>query len=187
MQANELRTGNIIQSSDCRDCSVTKYEYSQGSGRQLGNVHLELRDVRTGRKTLERLRPYDMIEIVRVDSTPFQFLFQEGDVLTLMHPETYDQITVDSAIFGSQRSLLKEGVDVTVNLLDGEPISGELPPTVTLRVAEAEPYVQGDSATGSLKGATLETGVNVSVPPYVQVDDLIIINTQDLSFVKRAT
>ena len=165
---------------------VLKYAHSQ-TGRQLGNIQLQLRDVITRAKHPLRLRPSDMVDVVRLEERTFQFLYQEGDdSLHCMDPKTYEQIVLQKDILGERGAFLVEGGDIVVSFHEGTPVSGELPPQVTLEVKEAAPHMRGESQAPQQKPAVVETGATVYVPSFVVAGDRIIVDTADGTFVKRA-
>lgn len=103
-----------------------------------------------------------------------------------MDPETFDQVAVPRDILGNAAAYLAEGGDLSLSFHDGVAVSGSLPATVTLRVAQAAPHLKGETAAPQYKAAVLETGAQISVPPFVVVDDRVVVDTLDGTFVKRA-
>lgn len=183
-QANEVRSGNIIE-IEGRLMQVIKQAHTQGVGRQLGNVQLELRDMLNQSKKPLRLRPSDIVDVVRLDERTFQYLYREGNVLHCMDPQNFDQVTVDADVIGPAASYLKEGGDLTLAFNDGEIVAAYLPQTVTLKVVEAAPHLKGDTASPQYVSVVLESGASSSVPPYVRAGDFVILNSADGTFVKR--
>jgi translation elongation factor P len=184
-QANEVRSGNIIE-IEGRLMQVIKMSHTQGVGRQLGNVQLELRDMMSRAKRPLRVRPSDTVDVVRLDERSFQYLYREGNLLYCMDPQSFDQVTVDADTIGPVASYLKEGGDLTLAFNDGNVVAAYLAPTVTLKVAEAAPHLKGDTASPQYVSVVLETGASASVPPYVRAGDLVVLSTTDGAFVKRA-
>lgn len=180
----QVRTGNILD-VDGKLVQVLKHSYTQGTGRQLGNVQLELKELITGTKKPLRLRPNDMLDIVRLDERKFQFLYKEGSLLHCMDLGTFEQLAIESHVLGPCASFLVEGGDITLEFHDGLPLSGFLPSTVTLRVTEVAPHAKGDTASPSYVPALLESGATVLVPPFVGTGDMVVIDTTDGKFVKR--
>ena len=103
-----------------------------------------------------------------------------------MDKETFEQIELSQDFIGEKVALLQDGMDVEIESHEGSPINIALPDHITLLVSETEPTVKGQTAAASYKPAILENGLRVMVPPFVQTDEKIIINTEDLSYVKRA-
>jgi elongation factor P len=122
---------------------------------------------------------------LRLDNRPYQYLYTEGNLASFMDKETYEQIEVSLDFIGEKTALLQDGMDVEIESHEGTPINIALPDQITLIVKETEPTVKGQTAAASYKPAILENGLRVMVPPFVQTDERIIINTEDLSYVKR--
>jgi elongation factor P len=107
-------------------------------------------------------------------------------MLVLMDPETYDQTQVPQAILGDRLPFLQENMTVNVRLIEGEPVSMDLPETVVLEIAEADPVVKGQTASSSYKPAVLANGVKTMVPPFITAGERIVVRTEDASYVERA-
>jgi elongation factor P len=183
----QIRIGNILD-VDGRLMQVLKQAHAQGTGRQLGNVQLELRDILTKSKHPLRLRPSDMVDVVRLDEKKFQFLYQEDDVLHCMDPDTFEQVAVGKDLLERTAfGFLAEGGDVILSFHDGSAVGGALPPTVVLKVAEASPHLKGEAQAPQYKPAVLETGVTISVPPFVVAGDAVVVDTTEGKFMKRAS
>lgn len=166
---------------------VLKATHSQGAGRQLGNVQLELRDVGTKSKKPLRLRPSDMINIVRLDERQYQFLYRDSGSLHCMDQETFEQIAIDEDVLGAQSKYLLEGGQLTVFFHDGDDaVSATLPSTIALKVSSAAPHIKNETAAPQYKPAVLETNAKVLVPPYVEAGDTVLVDTETGDFLKRA-
>ena len=149
-------------------------------------LQVELKDIRDGTKLNERFRSSETVERVELDKHDYQFLFAEGDDYTLMDQETFEQITINADLIGEPAVFLQEGMKVTVQAHEGEPLSVSLPDTVTMKIVEADPVVRGQTAASSYKPARLENGVRVMVPPHIENGMRIVVNTADSSYVERA-
>jgi elongation factor P len=132
-----------------------------------------------------RFRAGEEIFPVRVDVKEMQFLYEEGNALVCMDTETYDQILVDKILFGDSISFLKEGMNLKISFDDQMPLLGELPATVELEVTYTEPGIRGDTATRTLKPATVETGATVNIPLFVETGEKIRVNTQTGEYMER--
>ncbi|KAL4429613.1 hypothetical protein ABPG77_008662 [Micractinium sp. CCAP 211/92] len=187
-QANELRVGNVIEHQG-KLLQVVSLQ-NRAMGRQLGNVNFELRDIVTKSKHPAKFRPYDMVEHVRLEGRKYQCLYTEGSQVHCMDPDTFEQLTVDRELFGEAADFLKEGLDVTLNFhvttSSDAPVTGEVPQHVTLAVVEAAPTMKGETAAPSYKRAVVEGGVEIQVPPFVQAGDMVVVETAERSFVRRA-
>jgi elongation factor P len=146
---------------------------------------VKLRVIRSGKLLENRYRSGETIEIVRVETRPFQYLYRDGDFFVFMENETYEQITVDAKIVGDAAKFMKESQEVQVAFEESTPLSVELPAHVILRITYTEPGFKGDSANNVLKPATLETGASISIPTFVNDGELIRIDTRTGQYVER--
>ena len=164
---------------------VTSHEIrTPGNLRSFNQV--EMKDLKSGNKRGLRLRPDEGMERVTLDQRKFQYLFRDGDTLTFMDEENYEQITMQVDFLGDRAAFLQDGMVVQVELHEGNPIGVKLPEQVTLEIVEADPVVKGQTASSSYKPAKLENGVRVMVPPFIGTGDKIVVNTTDLTYVERA-
>jgi elongation factor P len=127
-----------------------------------------------------------MVERVRIDEAEFSFLFAEEDQLTFMNQENFEQVTVSREIVGDAAVYLQDGMKVTIESYEGQPLSVTLPDTVTMEIVEADPVVKGQTASSSYKPAVLENGARVMVPPHIGAGTRIVVKTADSSYVERA-
>jgi elongation factor P len=126
------------------------------------------------------------VERAFVEDKNFDFLYSDGDGYHFMNAETYDQLQVPRDIIGDQAQWLQEGMKVILSVFDGIPVAIQLPPRVTLAVAETEPAMKGQTASSSYKPAKLANGARVMVPPHIAVGVRIVIQTEDGGYVERA-
>mmetsp|Transcript_36270 Transcript_36270/g.43801 ORF Transcript_36270/g.43801 Transcript_36270/m.43801 type:complete len:279 (-) Transcript_36270:46-882(-) len=186
-QANELRRGNIIEKNS-KYLQVVKATHTQGIGRASGIVQVEVRDARTGLKGQERLRPEDKVEIIIPDSVTYQYLYSEGDVVHLMHPESFEQVTIPLVVIEDVQQWLDPNIPVTVLSIDGDPLRASVPERITMEVVDADPRMAGGGrADGNMaKKCTLANGMVIEVPAFVDAGDSVIINTDTGAFMSRA-
>jgi elongation factor P len=184
INGNAVRPGFIIEHQG-RLWRAIKIQHTQ-PGKGGAYLQVELKDVRIGTKLNERFRSSETVERVALDKHDYQFLFADGDDYTLMDQESFEQITVNADLIGEPAIFLQEGMKVTVESHEGEPLSVTLPDTVTMKIVEADPVVRGQTAASSYKPAKLENGVRVMVPPHVENGARIVVNTADSSYVERA-
>ena len=155
-------------------------------GNLRGFNQVELKDIRSGNKDNVRFSSSESVERVRLEEYTYQFLFAEGDLLTFMNQENYDQVQLSKDVLGDSLPFLQDGMNVTIQTHEGEAIAVTLPEKVILEITETEPTVKGQTASSSYKPATLENGVRVLVPPFIDVGTKIVVNTVDCSYVERA-
>ena len=184
INGNAIRPGNVIEHKN-RLWRAVKIQHTQ-PGKGGAYLQVELKDIRDGTKLNERFRASEDVERVRLDQKPYQFLFADGDMLTFMDTETYDQVTLNSDLVGEPAVFLQDGMEVTIESYENDPISVILPDSVVMEVVEADPVVKGQTAASSYKPAVLENGSRVLVPPHIERGTRIVVNTADGSYVERA-
>ena len=185
INGNAIRPGNVIEHKG-RLWRAVKIQHTQ-PGKGGAYLQVELKDIRGGTKLNERFRASEDVERVRLDQRAYQFLYAEADGrLTFMNQETYDQITLESDLVGEPVAFLQEGMVVTIEAYEGDPIAVMLPESVVMEVVEADPVVKGQTASSSYKPAMLENGVRVMVPPHIEAHTRIVVSTADGSYVERA-
>jgi elongation factor P len=148
-------------------------------------VRTRLKSISSGNVIDRTFRSGDKIEDVRIEKREMQFLYSDGDTFHLMDSETFEQIGVDRAMIGPAADLLQENEKTYVLVAEERPIGVELPNFVEIKVQHTEPGVKGDTATGAVKPATLETGAIVYVPLFVNQGDTLKIDTRTSSYVER--
>ena len=149
-------------------------------------MQVEMKSVEEGTKTNERFRTEDMVEKMMVETKDCQFLFEDSNGLNFMENETFEQFSMSSDILGDSRPFLTDGMQVKASVIDGKPISIELPLQVICAVTETEPVIKGQTVSSSYKPAILDNGVRTTVPPFVGTGDKIVVATADASYVERA-
>jgi elongation factor P len=163
---------------------VLEYEH-RTPGNLRAFYQVKMRNLKSGRLIEQRFRPDDEMEIVRVHFKEHQFLYIDGPNVVCMDNETYDQIHVPQETIGEGIGLLKEGANIKVFFDGDEPISAELPVSVEMEVTYTEPGMKGDTATRTLKTATIETGAQVKVPLFINIGDRIKIDTRTGDYIER--
>ncbi len=184
ISGNEIRPGNVIEHKGALWIAVRAQAVKPGKGPAYAQV--ELKNVIDGTKLNERFRASETVERVRLEQKDYQFLYAEGDMLTFMDLDTYDQIQIPKELLGERSAFLQDGMTVTVESHEGRPIGVALPDQVTLEVVEAEPVVKGQTAASSYKPAKLENGVRIMVPPFIGVGERVVVDTNEITYVRRA-
>ena len=147
---------------------------------------VKMRNLRNGKVAENRFRPGDAIEILRVETKEYQYHYQDGESLVCMDNQTFDQVYIDKSLLGDSASYIKEGVTLLIAFEDGtNPITAEAPSHVVLEVQYTEPGVQGDTATRTLKSATMENGVEIRVPLFINTGEKIKVDTRTGAYVER--
>jgi elongation factor P len=184
ISGNEIRPGNVIQHKGALWVAVKTQHVKPGKGPAYAQV--ELKNAIDGTKLNERFRSSETVERVRLEQKDYQFLYADGDMLTFMDMDTYDQMALPRDFLEERAAFLQDGMKVTVESHEGKPIGITLPDQVTLEVIEAEPVVKGQTAASSYKPAKLENGVRVMVPPFIGVGERVVVDTNELTYVRRA-
>ena len=184
INGNAIRPGNIIEHKGRLMRAVKLQQVKPGKGGAFAQI--ELKDIRDGTKMNERFRADESVERVRLDQVDYQFLFADGDMLTFMHLQTFEQIELNADLVGEPLPFLQENMEVTIELYEEEPISISLPESVVLEVTEADAVVKGQTASSSYKPAMLENGVKVMVPPHIEAGTKIVVNTAEGTYMERA-
>jgi elongation factor P len=181
---NEFKSGLKVM-LEGEPCAILENEFVKpGKGQAFNRV--KLRNLKTGRVIDRTFKSGDTLEAADVIETPLQYLYSDGEFWHFMSPETFEQYTADAAAVGEAAKWLKEQDICTVTLWNGAPLSITPPTFVTLKVAETDPGVRGDTSGGGSKPATLETGAVVRVPLFVDTEDLLKIDTRTGEYVERA-
>jgi elongation factor P len=164
---------------------VLEYEH-RTPGNLRAFYQVKMRNLNSGKLIEQRFRPDDEMEIVRVHFKEQQFLYMDGSNAVCMDNETYDQIMIHKEIIGESIAFLKEGTNIKIYFEEDDPIYTELPLTIELEVTYTEPGMRGDTATRTLKAATLETGASIKVPLFINTGDKIKIDTRTNTYIERA-
>jgi elongation factor P len=183
--AANVRRGNIIEYTDGQLYSVLKAE-SFRPGKGTPTTTIEMRRISDGIKIVNTYKTTDKLEKAFVEEVDYTFLYQDGENSVFMHPETFEQVFVPAAMLGDAAAFLQENMLVTLQIFNDAPVSATLPQRITATVAETEPVVKGQTASGSYKPAILDNGVRVMVPTFVDVGTRIVVNTEDNSYLERA-
>ena len=184
INGNAIKIGNVIEHHNGLWVAVKAQAVKPGKGPAYNQV--ELKNIRDGTKLNERFRSDQTVERVRLDQRSAQYLFRDGDLLTFMDTETYEQIPVNVELVGEPAVFLQDGMQVHIESHEGEALSVVLPETVVMEIVEADAVVKGQTASSSYKPAVLENGVRVLVPPHIESGTRIVVKPADSSYVKRA-
>ncbi len=184
IKGNAVRPGMVLEHNGELWLAVRSQHTMPGKGGAFQQV--ELKNIRTGSKLNERFRATADVERVRLDQRAYQYLYADGNLLTFMDTETFEQIEIELDLVGDGASYLQDGMVVTIQSYEGQPIGLSLPETVVLGITETEAVVKGQTAAASYKPATLENGLRIMVPPFIENGSRVVVNTADGSYAKRA-
>ena len=184
ISVNDFRTGLTIE-VDNGIWRVMDFQHVK-PGKGAAFVRSKLRNLRNGAIQEKTFRAGEKVAKAQIDNRKMQYLYANGDMHVFMDNESYDQLELPSAQIEYELKFLKENMEVAIMMYQSETLGVELPNTVELKVAETEPGIKGDTASGGSRPAVMETGVTVNVPFFVNEGDVLIINTTDSSYVSRA-
>lgn len=184
ISAGDFRKGSTFE-MDGEVWQVIEFQHVK-PGKGAAFVRSKLRNLRNGNVTEKTFRAGEKVEKAMIENRKMQYLYAQGDEHVFMDLESYDQTTLAAAQIEDELYYLLENMEVHIQTYQGEMLGLELPNTVTLEVAETEPGIKGDTASGGSKPAKMETGLMVNVPFFVNQGDKLIINTEEGTYVSRA-
>tara|TARA_Y100000817_G_scaffold285205_1_gene252259 strand:+ start:68 stop:631 length:564 start_codon:yes stop_codon:yes gene_type:complete len=181
--ANEIKPGMIIEHKNDLWNVLKTQHVKPGKGGAFNQI--ELKSVIKGTKLNERFRSSENVEKAEVDEKKFNFLYSDDKSSYFMDNVSYEQISMSKDLIGDKVRLLKENVEVIISLLDEKPLSIELPKNIDCIVESTDAVVKGQTAASSYKPAKLDNGLTISVPPFIESGDKIIIDSRNLEYVKK--
>ncbi|UQS83446.1 elongation factor P [Bombilactobacillus thymidiniphilus] len=185
ISVNEFKNGLTIEVNNDLWRIVEFQHVKPGKGGAF--VRSKLKNLRTGAVQDKTFRSTEKVEQAQIDNNKMQYLYAEGDSYVFMDTTTYEQLSLPSENMGDALNYLTENMEVNIIMHGGETLGIEVPKVVDLKVAATEPGIKGDTSSGGSKPATMETGLVVQVPFFVNEGDLLTINTADGSYSSRAS
>ena len=181
---NDIKNGMTIL---FEDNIYTVLEFSHVKpGKGAAFVQVKLTNFRTGSIVEKRFNSGVKLEKAMIEKKNMQFLYESSGVYTFMDNETYEQLELSEAQLGNDKYYLKDGLEVIVSLYQGEVLGVILPEKVELKIVATEPAVKGNTTNNAMKDATVETGLMVRVPLFIEQDEVILVSTKDGSYASRA-
>ena len=150
-------------------------------------MRMKLKDVRSGAVTDTTMRPDEKVKKAHIDTKDVQYLYSQDDIAFFMDLETFEQYEIPTSIIEDELKYMLENMEIKIQFYGTEVIGVTLPGTVVLKVVETQPSIKGATVTGSGKPATMETGLVVNVPDFIKQDEYLEVNTQEGTYVKRAS
>lgn len=184
LTATQIRTGMVILMDGELYKVLERHHHTPGNLR--GFVQVKLRKLSTGTLHENRFRSVDTVERASLDRRDMEFLYEDGEGYHFMDTETYEQVRLSREDLGDTVYYLLPNVKVLVESYDGKPISVEPPLNVELKVVQTDPRLKGATVSNQTKPATLETGLVVQVPPFINIGEKIKVNTAEGTYVSRA-
>ena len=180
---NEIKPGMIIEHKDNLWSVLKTQHVKPGKGGAFNQV--ELKSIQKGTKLNERFRSSDTVERAVLDEKKFSFLYEDENNCHFMDQTNFEQIQINKKLIGEKSKLLKENMEVNLQFHEDEPLSVDLPSSVELKIETTDAAIKGQTASSSYKPATLENGIKIMVPPFINADDKIVLDTRTLEYVKK--
>ena len=182
-KASDVKSGNVLRFNG-ELVNVEEYIH-RTPGNLRAFYQAKMRNVKTGKVVEYRFRVDEAVEIARVETNDYQYLYEDGEFFLVMDNQSYEQFNIPKFLFGSSARFLKEGMNVVVAFESDEPIMAQAPKNVELEITYTEPAVKGDTSTNALKKATVETGVEINVPLFVNQGDKVKVDTATGDYIER--
>ncbi len=179
----DFRNGLIVE-SDQGLMQIVEFQHVK-PGKGGAFVRTKFKNVLTGRVLEKTFRSGEKFEEARVEEQAWQYLYNDGELYYFMHPETYEQVEVGRDVVSDNSRWMKENGEVTLLFHKGRVIALRVPISVTLEITKSDPGVQGDRSSGATKPATLETGVTVQVPLFIEEGETIKVDTRTGEYIER--
>jgi len=180
---NEIKPGMIIEHKNDLWSVLKAQHVKPGKGGAFNQV--ELKSVKKGTKLNERFRSSDTVERAHLEDKKFNFLYADENNCHFMDQINFEQIQINKSLLGEKIKLLKENMEVNVEFYEDQALSVDLPTSVELIIESTDVAIKGQTASSSYKPATLENGINIMVPPFINSGDKIILDTRNLEYVKK--
>jgi elongation factor P len=182
-KASEIKNGNIIRFNG--ELLQVEEFLHRTPGNLRAFYQARMRNVKSGKLVEYRFRTDEDVTIARVETSDYQYLYEDGDSLVVMDNATFDQHNIPKKLFGNTVKFLKEGMNVMVSFESDEPLMAQIPGSAELEITYTEPAVKGDTSTGAMKNATVETGAEIKVPLFINIGDKVKVDTASGTYVER--
>ena len=183
LYASEIRVGMLIEYKNDLWQVLKTQHVKPGKGGAFAQV--EMKSVNKNTKLNERFRSSESVEKASLDETKFNYLYDDETDFHFMNPKSYEQINIKKEVVGEKGKLLTENLKITVSFYNDNPISIELPNQVQCKIEITDIALKGQTVSSSYKPATLDNGLNIQVPPFIDSGDEIIIDTRTLEYIKK--
>jgi len=181
--ASEIRVGMLIEYKDDLWQVLKTQHVKPGKGGAFAQV--EMKSVNKNTKLNERFRSSESIEKASLDEIKFNFLYSDETDYYFMDPKSYEQINIKKDTVGEKGKLFTENLEVNISFYDEKPLAVELPNQVTCSIKTTDVALKGQTVSSSYKPATLDNGINIQVPPFIESGDKIIVDTRTLEYIKK--
>ena len=183
ISANEIKTGMLLEyKNDLWEVLKTQH-VKPGKGGAFAQI--EMKSINKNTKLNERFRSSETIEKASLEETKFNYLYKDDADYYFMNPKTFDQISIKKDVIGEKSKMLTENLEVNINFYNENPISVDLPNQIVSKVKSTDVALKGQTVSSSYKPATLDNGINIQVPPFIEIGDEIVIDTRTVEYIKK--
>ena len=183
INASEIRVGMLLEYKNDLWQVLKTQHVKPGKGGAFAQV--EMKSVGKNTKLNERFRSSETVEKASLEETAFNFLYSDENNYIFMNPKTFEQIEINKDIVGEKGKLLSENLKVSVNYYNENPLSVDLPNQVKCKIDATDASLKGQTVSSSYKPATLDNGIKIQVPPFIEVGDEIIVDTRTIEYIKK--
>ena len=183
ISAGEIRVGMLLEHKNDLWQVLKTQHVKPGKGGAFAQV--EMKSVNKNTKLNERFRSSETVEKASVEETKYNFLYADENNYFFMEPKTFEQIEIKKEIIGEKGKMLTENLEVTISFYNEKPLIVELPNHITCTVATTDVALKGQTVSSSYKPATLDNGINIQVPPFIESEDKIIVDTRTMEYIKK--
>ena len=183
INASEIRVGMLLEYKDDLWEVLKTQHVKPGKGGAFAQI--EMKSVNKNTKLNERFRSSESVEKASLEETKFNFLYADENNLFFMNPVSFEQIEIKKDIIGEKCKLLTENLEVNISFYNESAISVELPNQVTCKIEVTDVALKGQTVSSSYKPATLDNGLSVQVPPFIEAGDMVVIDTRNLEYIKK--
>ena len=183
INAGEIRVGMLLEHKNDLWQVLKTQHVKPGKGGAFAQV--EMKSVNKNTKLNERFRSSETVEKASLEEMNFNFLYDDENNYFFMNPKTFEQIEIKKDIIGEKGKLLTENLEVSVSFYNDSPISVDLPNQVTCKIESTDAALKGQTVSSSYKPAVLDNGLNIQVPPFIEAGDEVVVDTRDLTYVKK--
>ena len=183
ISSNEIRVGMLIEHKDDLWQVLKTQHVKPGKGGAFAQV--EMKSVSKNTKLNERFRSSDYVEKASLDEIKFNFLYEDESDYYFINQKSFEQINIKKDIVGEKGKMLSENLEVNISFYNDRPLTVDLPNQVTCKIENTDVALKGQTVSSSYKPATLDNGINIQVPPFIESGDTIIVDTRTIEYVKK--
>ena len=183
ISGNEIRVGMLIEHKNDLWQVLKTQHVKPGKGGAFAQV--EMKSMNKNTKLNERFRSSDTVEKASLDEIKFNFLYEDESDYYFINQKSFEQINIKKDVVGEKGKMLSENLEVNINFYNDHPLTVDLPNQVTCKIESTDVALKGQTVSSSYKPATLDNGINIQVPPFIESGDTIIVDTRTMEYVKK--